>query len=336
MRVTSGTSLCWLGLSQALTTSNPSTGFRWDDVKYILAFGDSYTYVQGTAGRPNYSFVGDYLNYAYTPKTLLTSEIVENRTSAGGPNYVEYLTGCFSGLPCECPTQLWDFAFAGADVSARFLPRHHNFSVQLDEQIIQWSLYAKPVLLIDVSRALVVIFIGINDINDSAMFTFPRNNATDFPSFYAQIIHAEMNSVAEIYDAGYRNFLFMNLPPLDRKPGNQLSPTPLPNSTMVHQYNLAISSAAAQFTAAHPGAHAMVFDSYAFLAGIMDHPSRYGITNTTGFCPRFNAPDIATNYAAYGCQSIGDYFWYDSLHITWTVHRHLARAVERFLVGESR
>jgi hypothetical protein len=44
-----------------------------------LAFGDSYTYVQGTAGLQNYSFIGDLQNYSYSPQTLLTNEIVQNQ-----------------------------------------------------------------------------------------------------------------------------------------------------------------------------------------------------------------------------------------------------------------
>jgi hypothetical protein len=42
-------------------------------------------------------------------------------TAEGGPNWIEYLTGCGvkPGLtsPLTCKRQLWDFAFAGADVS---------------------------------------------------------------------------------------------------------------------------------------------------------------------------------------------------------------------------
>lgn len=155
-------------------------------------------------------------------------------TSAGGPNWVEYLTGCFSGLPSKCKTQLWDFAFAGSDVATELLvsqlpwfmilclpliystPLHHNYTVSFEEQIIQWATYAKPVLPVKLSKALVAIWIGINDINDSAKYTFPRNNATDFPSFYGKIMEAEFKSIETIYEAGYRNFLFMNLPPLER------------------------------------------------------------------------------------------------------------------------
>lgn len=221
-------------------------------------------------------------------------------------------------------------------------------------QIKQWSLYAKPVIPVDASKALVAIFIGINDISDSSKYTFPRNDATDFPSFYREIIGTEFEAIDQIYEAGYRDFLFMNLPPLDRtvrsiesfvffhgfridiyQPSNQLSSQPLPNSTMVHEYNSIIASSAAKLVTSHPGAKAMIFDTYSFLSGILDNPSEYGIKNTTSYCPRYDAPDIATNYAAYGCLPIEEYFWYNSGHITWKVHEYLAEAVEKFLINES-
>ncbi|KAH9218365.1 hypothetical protein DL95DRAFT_489408 [Leptodontidium sp. 2 PMI_412] len=337
MKLILGTVICcWLGFSEA-SPRYPPPAFKWNEVNFLLAFGDSYTYVQGTAGRQNYSFIGDAQNYAFTPETLLTGMIVQNQigTSAGGPNWVEYLTGCFSGLPAKCKTQLWDFAFAGSDVSTTYTPLHHNYIVSFEEQIVQWATYAKPVLPVKVSKALVAIFIGINDINDSAKYTFPRNNATDFPSFYGKIMEAEFKSMETIYEAGYRNFLFMNLPPLERTPGNQVSANPLPSSTMVNQYNSAISAAATTFVASHPGAKAMVFDTYSFLSGILDNPSKYGIKNTTSYCPNYNAPDIDTNYAAYGCLPIEDYFWYNSGHITWPIHKYIAKAVGKFLEKES-
>ena len=90
-----------------------------------IAFGDSYTYVQGTLGYPGFSFLGSYLpdQFSYTPEQLLSDEIVQNftGTAEGGANWVEYLTGCgvIEGLtsPALCEKQLWDFAFAGSDVS---------------------------------------------------------------------------------------------------------------------------------------------------------------------------------------------------------------------------
>jgi hypothetical protein len=102
--------------------------------------------VQGTHGHQNYSFIGDQFNYAYDAQTLLSDMIVQNQvrtispnipfkdthiqlsptphqtaTAEGGPNWIEYLTKCGvqPGLtsPLNCKKQLWDFAFAGADIS---------------------------------------------------------------------------------------------------------------------------------------------------------------------------------------------------------------------------
>jgi phospholipase/lecithinase/hemolysin len=235
-------------------------------------------------------------------------------------------------------------------LTKRSTPPHHNYTIPFIDAIKQWNIYARPILSVDLPNALVAVFIGINDISDSSKYTFPRNNASDFPSFYKEIIATEFEALETVYEAGYRNFLFMNLPPLERtvpsrlpihrshwrnQPGNVKSATPLPNSTMVHTYNSLIASAASNFSSAHPETKSMVFDTYGFLSGILDNPDKYGIKNTTDYCPRYDAPDITTNYAAYGCLPIQEYFWYNTGHITFRVHELLAQAVERLLESES-
>ncbi|KAH8687445.1 hypothetical protein BGZ60DRAFT_393605 [Tricladium varicosporioides] len=323
-------------IASVLGSQKQKPSFNWPETNFLLAFGDSYTFVHGTAGRENYSFIGDEFNFGFTPAQLLTNEIVQNQTgtSAGGPNWVEYLTGCLSGLPSKCKKQLWDFAFAGADVSTTFTPLHHNYTISLERQIEQWNTYARSVIPVDTSKALVAVFIGINDINDSDKYTFPRNNATDFASFYKLIIDAEFKALETVWDAGYRNYLFMNLPPLDKTPSNLKTSTPLPNAAMVHTWNSLVTAASQGFSASHSGTKAMVFDTYTYLSKILDSPAEYGIKNTTAFCPSYNAPDIETNWVAYGCERIEEYFWYNSGHITWRVHELLAGEVERFLSGE--
>lgn len=92
---------------------------------HSLAFGDSYSYVQGTNGIPGFSFIGGLLpeQYAYTPGDILGNKIIQNftGTAEGGPNWLEFISGCAveDGLwsPQNCKRQLWDFAVAGADVS---------------------------------------------------------------------------------------------------------------------------------------------------------------------------------------------------------------------------
>jgi len=104
---------------------------------------------------------------------------------------------------------------------------------------------------------------------------------------------------------------------------------------MVNTYNTALYQASQNFTIIHPDAKAMVFDTHSFLSGILDHPENYGIKNTTDFCPNFDAPDIATNFAAYGCLPIPEYFWYNTGHITFRIHEFLAGAVNDFLVDQA-
>ncbi|KAL1637704.1 hypothetical protein SLS58_009129 [Diplodia intermedia] len=206
--------LATAGVQAAPSRSNPwnqSITFKGKEIKNLLAFGDSYTYVQGTQGHWNYSFISDAFNYTFAPEQLLSSEIVKNTTSSGGPNWVEYLTGCYEGLPANCPeTKLWDFAFAGADISAEYLPLHHNYTVDLDDQVKQWDLYARETLDLEPADTLVAFWIGsvctplplnridrlmqrqrsINDINDSAKFT-----NVSFPAWYETLVKKWFDSV---------------------------------------------------------------------------------------------------------------------------------------------
>lgn len=112
-----------LPLLQALASAKSSSGFSWDDTTTLLAFGDSYTYVEGAYGWVNSSFIGSEIDFAFTPEELEDNKILVNHTSAENANWVEFLTGCFEGYPAECTGEdrmpLWDFAFGGADISAK-------------------------------------------------------------------------------------------------------------------------------------------------------------------------------------------------------------------------
>lgn len=130
----------------------------------------------------------------------------------------------------------------------------------------------------------------------------------------------------------------MALPPLERTPSNVIAgpAKALPNATMVAAYNAALSSRALQFQKSHHGVQALVFDTHAYLSSVLDNPGHYGIVNTTSYCKNYDAPDISTNYAAYGCLPISEYFWYNTGHITYRVHELLAGELGRFLDTESK
>jgi phospholipase/lecithinase/hemolysin len=197
----------------------------------------------------------------------------------------------------------------------------------LEEQVQQFLTYAQPLLskFIKPSKTLVTFWIGINDINDSAKY------AVDFPTFYDKLITTLFESVQSVYNAGYRNFLFMNLPPLDRTPGNILKNTPLPNTTMINLWDDTLTSHIHTFNKQNPHADAFEFDVNEFLNGVLDSPSEYGIKNTTGYCKSYNQPYVNVDPGKYGCLPLDEYAWFNDGHMTSRVHEILAGEVRRFL-----
>ncbi|KAI0536421.1 hypothetical protein GGR58DRAFT_475280 [Xylaria digitata] len=188
-------------------------------------------------------------------------------TAEGVPNWIEYLTGCGlelgETLPQDCRLQLWNFAFAGASVSLEYLSRHHDFTIPLVNQTQQYLTWAEPVIgeKLDKSRALVAFWIGINDINDTSKFT-----NVSFPVFYDDLIDAVFTqSVHPMYECGYKNFLFINLPPLDRTAANVVSETPLPNKTMIGWWDDSLVRHSDMFTIRNGDVKTMVYDANRFV-----------------------------------------------------------------------
>ncbi|KAI1340183.1 carbohydrate esterase family 16 protein [Xylariaceae sp. FL0016] len=314
--------------------------FSWDDTKYLIAFGDSYTFVQGTEGYPEYSFIGSYLEgeFSFTPEKLLSDRIVQNfnGTAEGGPNWVEFLTGCAAEngeyLPHDCKIQLWDFAFAGADVSIEFLEQHHESTVPLVNQTQQYLNWAEPVIgkKMDKSKALVAVWIGINDIIDSAELD------VSFPEFYDDLISAVFEqTVQPMFDADYKNFLFINLPPLDRTSANVMSDSPSPSKEMIGWWDDALAQHSRRFSVDHPNANTMLYDANTFLNGVLDEPEKYDIKDTTTYCLSFDEPGVQTNPEKFGCHPLDDYFWFNSAHMTSHTHEVMTSDLRKFLQEQS-
>ncbi|ETS78360.1 hypothetical protein PFICI_10422 [Pestalotiopsis fici W106-1] len=332
------------GLISAGCVPREQSQFNWDDIEYLIAFGDSYTFVQGTYGYPNFSFIGDYLpgDLAFTPEELLSDKIVQNftGTAEGGPNWVEYLTGCAiepgEHFPSDCDIQLWDFAYAGADISEEFLPVHHNETTPFVNQTAQFLTWGEPVLgpLIADKRAqvLVAVWIGINDINDSQ--TKKPENVTFEDFWQAEIDAVFEQSIQPLFDAGYRNFLFVNLPPLDRTAANQVRETPVPSKAQVDLWDGILANRTVEFSESHHAAKAMVYDANTFLNGVLDDPAPWGITNLT-YCSAYMQLEVLTDPGKFGCLPLEEYFWYNSGHMASHTHEIMTQDLLGFLESQS-
>ncbi|KAG8732843.1 hypothetical protein FRC10_000575 [Ceratobasidium sp. 414] len=272
---------------------------KWSQTKTVLAFGDSYTFVQGTLGHTGFSFWGDRFNLTITKAQVQTNEIVANITSSDGANWIEMITSCYSGLPSECPRTLWNFAFAGADIDPAILTLHHNYTVDLTEQAPG-----------DCSMA--AFFIGINDTGDTSKWTNSLGlscswyQITDWTTFWNTELDSYFNAVNKVYQTGLRSFLFLNVPPTDRAPGSTPGRT-----SQIPNFNSLLAGRVDLFKKDKKDVSVILFDTNTYLNGILNNATQYGFTNTTGFCQ---------------CSDPG-YFWYNSGHITQRTHRLLADGI---------
>ncbi|EPQ54447.1 hypothetical protein GLOTRDRAFT_139034 [Gloeophyllum trabeum ATCC 11539] len=291
--------------------------FNWNEIKYVYVFGDSYSYVQGTLGLANFSFIGDAFNLSYTRSQLLSDELIYRYTASNGANWPEFLTGCFSGLPSSCPRQLWDFAFAGADIDPNLLPPHHNFSVQLTTQVAQYVTYAADVLPHPPNETMTAWWIGINDTGDTL------NNATitDFNAFWEEEMSSYFRAVQQAHAVLSSTHVFFTVPPTDRSPSHL--PVSSNSSQTLKQhilaYNIVLRQHAQSFAEANPGSTILIFDAHQVFTNILDNYSAYGFTNITGYCQ---------------CDD-DSYFWYNTGHPTERVHELLALALEAQLLESS-
>ncbi|ETW81017.1 hypothetical protein HETIRDRAFT_240452, partial [Heterobasidion irregulare TC 32-1] len=289
------------------------SSFDWNAVKYVYAFGDSYSFVQGTTGFPNFSFIGDAFHPAFTSEQLLSNEIVPKNTSSDGSNWLELLTGCGQGHPSKCKQQLWDFAFAGADIDKDlhvWLPLHHNFTVDLVDQVNQWAQYASDVIPHKPNKSTMTFWwIGINDTNDVA-----GQNACNFNAFWNSEMDSYFRAVELAYTVGLRGtHLFVNVPPGERTPASLPNPTKAAiQKQRIAEYNAALDARVDQFAAAHPTSTVLKFDANAWFNKVLNNYKMFGFSNITSYCT---------------CKD-PTFFWYNTGHPTEHVHRLLAQTLE--------
>ncbi|KAI0345169.1 hypothetical protein BDW22DRAFT_1343459 [Trametopsis cervina] len=113
-----------------------------------------------------------------------------------------------------------------------------------------------------------------------------------------------------LYAEGARNFLFIDVPPIDR------SPAFAPPATVYETWNAGLRTSISTFASGHPDATILLFSSHDLFTRLLDNPVEYGF-------------DQATASVAGGC------IWYDHLHPTTRVHNVIASEVARFLTSQS-
>lgn len=140
----------------------------------------------------------------------------------------------------------------------------------------------------------------------------------------------------QLYGFGARNFMIVNIPPMNRAPGNE---DPLLASHFVYDFNHMMMEMKNDFQNRNQDADVRLFDANRFFARILDDPVDYPqitslIRNTTDWCLGYNdmwgptTPEIDTFVPECGVP-VNAYFWLNSLHPGYAVHNATAYAMVR-------
>ncbi|KAJ7449239.1 hypothetical protein FB451DRAFT_754571 [Mycena latifolia] len=201
------------------------------------------------------------------------------------PNWVGHLvTNYFTGKGKGGPLLVYDYAKGGARV--------HNVRNQVQMMFCRHAgAHPRPWKAGD---TLFVTWVGIND---SAV-------GSDHADNMATLLEAQ----EALFVTGARNFLFVNVPPIDR------SPTRGTKRRNYVGWNTALQTAAASFAAAHPDATVLIYSAWDTFNALLDDPEAHG----------FPVGDV---------RKAGGAIWYDNLHPTSRVHDFVARDMSAFLGG---
>lgn len=294
----------------------------WGGIKYAFIFGDSYT----TVG----------FNTNLTQPTLdnpLGNPTYPGWTSANGPNWVDYLTVKYNATK----TLTYDIAYGGATIDSSLVAPYLPIVSSITDQVkYEWypAYASKPASAPwKSSDTLFAFFDGINDVGNS----YGKGNATTTP-LYVEIfgIYAELVEIA--YEAGGRNFAFLNVPPVDRSPLTiaQGASAQALEKAAIADWNCLIKDMAKKLKSTHPDANVFTVDAWLAFTEVLDRPSSFPQTalykNTTNYCVVYEYGTSTTDYFDPSCGiPVNEYFWLNSLHPTYPMHDVLAEVVAKQL-----
>ncbi|EJD02495.1 uncharacterized protein FOMMEDRAFT_141520 [Fomitiporia mediterranea MF3/22] len=220
----------------------------------------------------------------------------------GKPNWVGYLARdlCPSGSGDVHPLLVFDYAKGGAIVPDVVLQVSDQF-VEKAGKKPSWAPWAA-------GNSLFSTWIGGNDCGRKYRFD------------PAESIDRLFEIQEKLYEAGARNFLFINLPPMKRSPlGSSQGKLQRSSKDPYYTWNTILRSYAHGFADEHPDASVFVFSAWNLFSEILDDPVAHG----------FNTDDPSRAFGG---------IWNDTLHPTTRVHRLIAESVKDFLcnakVGE--
>ncbi|KAI1435427.1 hypothetical protein GGR50DRAFT_694123 [Xylaria sp. CBS 124048] len=255
-------------------------------------------------------------------------------TSSNGPNWVGYLTFEYNASALLT----YNFAYGGATVDSDLVEPYEPTILSVKDQVetefvpgytgssakAEWS----------GDDSIFAVWIGINDIGYSY---YNGANATN--ALNTQIFAVLLDLMNQIYDAGGRNYLFINVPPLERTPliKPQGETAISLDAADVADWNQRVVDLGNTLKAKND-TNVWVYDSNTVFNQILDDPTSFpqtaGLKNTTDYCAAYQNGTPSPDTLDPSCGvPVNEYFWLNNLHPTPAVHEVVAQGVADLLTA---
>lgn len=303
-------------------TSNTSSSWSgWKNVKNLFVFGDSYT-------QTGFDVKGAQPNEA----NPLGNPTYPGWTSSNGPNWVGFLTTTYNASFIKT----FNVAYGGATVDSALVTPYAPEVLSLKNQTQDLFLptygdskaAAHPWTASD---SLFAFFIGINDVGNSWWL----ETSTEL---YTQIFEVYEGLLEQIYATGARNFLFLQVPPVN------LAPLTLENGEWsienegkaIQVWNDKLKEMTASFGAKHADAELLVHQTWDLYNKVIENPASFeqtaGLKNVTGYCKAYENGTPSWYTEDPSCaHPVNEYLWLNNLHPTFPIHNATAASVAEFL-----
>ncbi|KAL9000873.1 MAG: hypothetical protein Q9169_000628 [Polycauliona sp. 2 TL-2023] len=242
-------------------------------------------------------------------------------TSSNGPNYVDFLTTTYN----QSFIQTFNFGYGGATIDPSLIGSPYGSIVQSFRQQVQEE------FLPTYATNSGIDWTGSNSLFTDVILSYGQRNST----LNFQLIKSYENLVHQLYAAGARNFLFMNVPPVDRSPG-QLARDKASQQSMagyIGEFNFRLILLVYNLAVHYPATTVWLFDTNWLFARLLDNgPLAFretaGYANLTDYCAAYQHGTLALTSLDPSCGvSVNAYLWLNDLHPTYPMHNLIASQI---------
>jgi len=234
----------------------------------------------------------------------------------------------------------WGGATVDSDLLAPYEPSVHSLKQQISTDFVNGYTGVSPGAPSapdwTAANSIFAIWIGINDVQQTYNRTDDARAAMNTKIF--NVYTAQVN---RLYDAGARNFVFINVPPVDRAPVTKArgQTAVTEDKAAIAVWNGLVRGLALKLKQAHSfQVNAWIYDSNSVFSQVLDNPKSYEqtsiILNTTNYCAAYAGGTPAMDTFIKGCGvGVHKYFWLNQLHPTYHIHDVVAQGISNMLKG---